>query len=180
MARIPPGIQLGSSRTPVLLRVLTAASALALAGAAVGAWEMRRHRQELAAIGTTATGSGASPAAADRELDRARSREAATLLRAGAERSARFGTALDAIAAAGPGDLRITGVELRPRGEAGGVEAAVAAEAPTSDAIAAFLASLAGMEAVQSTGEIQETRTSAGFVSVRVTVRLGPQRPEGF
>ena len=163
--------------------MLTVASALALAGAAVGAWEMRRHRHELAAIGTTGTGSGASPAAADRGLDqgldRARSREAATLLLAGAERSARFGTALDAIAAAGPGDLRITGVELRPGGEAGGVEAAVAAEAPTSDAVAAFLASLAGMDTVQSTGEIQETRTSAGFVSVRVTVRLGPGRPEG-
>ncbi len=185
MARVPPGIQLGRTRVPALARVLTGASALGLLLAAAGAWDLWRGREELAILGTAAADRqpldrdpasiARAPAAADGSPDSARSREAATLLVAGAERSARFGRALDVIATAGPRDLRVTGIELRPGGEAGDVEASVAAEAPTSAGIAEFLASLAGMDAVRSTGEIQEARTSAGLMSVRVTVRLASE-----
>ena len=177
MPRVPPGIQLGRTRTRTLLRALTGAAVLGLLVAAGGAFEVWRQREALGTLRTAGIEPDRAGAVADRDPGFVRSREAATLLLAGAGRVARFGAALDAVTSAASADLRITGIELRPGGETGGVEASVAAEAPSSAGVAAFLASLAGMEAVRSTGEIQEARTSTGFVSVRVTVRLAPQSP---
>ncbi len=181
MKRVPPGIQLGKTNSPVLLRAASAAVGLALLAGLGGAVSLWRGAAALRAIEMEGSGAVSGlPIDAPAALDLIRVGETAALLHVGAGGNApRFGAVLDVLGDAAPDGLRITGIELRPGAEPGIVEASIAAEAPDSNRIAAFLAALAGLDPVRSTREIQESRATGGAATVRVSLRFDAGAGDG-
>lgn len=172
MGRVSRGIQLGRTSSRAARTAISVAAAAAGVTAAVGAFEIWRRGEAFTAVeeGGTPARPGAPAAIAGHDPER--SRETEVLLVSGAQAAPRLGRVLDGLIAAGPDDLRITSIELRPGAGGRIVEASVAAEAPTPAGVAGFLATLAGLDSVRSTAEIQEMRSSAGIVTVRVTLRV--------
>ena len=78
---------------------------------------------------------------------------------------------------AAPPGLRITGIEVRPTGEGGRLNADIAAEAASRATAARFLTALVETESVLSTEVISETRQSDGSAAIRITARLESGRP---
>lgn len=181
MARVPAGIQLGKSVRPGLLRMVDALAAGLLLIAGWGGISLLAARSELASAGLPET--GGSPASETLPaLEAERAREAAAVLIAGVMDAPDLASAFGIVMATAPPSIRIAGIEIRPSGDAGGVEAVIAAEGESAAAVANFLTALADHESVSSTEVISETRQLDGAATVRITAQLdlagGPEEQE--
>ena len=170
MPRVPIGVQLGKSVRPGFLRVMEAVAAgMILLGAWGGAslWSIRSELAEAAGSPSGPGGTGISPAFEPEAV-----REAAVLLLAGAPDAPDLSAVFESVMEAAPPGIRIAGIEARPAGSTGQVEAVLAAEAASASAVADLLSALAGHQAVLSTEVISETRQSDGGAMVRITAQL--------
>lgn len=181
MSRRPCGIQLGRTAPTGLLRAAEAALVLALAVASWGAFAIWKTR--IPVFGAAGSGRSSEPVegvpvfAQDEQLGSIEAaREAAALLQSGAPGAARLGDVLALIVPMAPDGFRITGVEVRPRGSLGAVEATVSAEVTAAGAVAAFLDALAVEKTVISTGVITETRRRQRATTVQVTAEIEASR----
>ena len=178
MPRPVPGIQLGRSAQPALLR----GAELAAAGLGViavwGAVSLFGVRAELRDA-EAATRSAIPPpeqSGAETRAEPELARAAAVLLLSGALGAPDYGSVFETVAEAAPPGVRITGIEVRPKSETGRVLAAISAEAASGAAVAGFLSSLAGRESVLSTEIISETRRADGGATIRITAELDARR----
>lgn len=176
MRRAPAGIQLGKSVRPGFLRVLEGVTAGLIVVAAWGGISLWNTRAELADAALSGPGFPVSsdPGAADAPpaFEPTAAHDAAVLLLAGVLDAPDISAVFDNVMDTAPPGVRITGIEARPAGGAGRVEAVIAAEAVSAAAVAGFLSALAGHESVLSTEVISETRQTDGEAMVRITAEL--------
>lgn len=174
MGRVPTGVQLGRGVRPGLLRIL---EVLILGGVITGLWggaTLWRTRTDPRAAGPSGSSGSSAPGAAagTPAFAPAIAREAAVLLFAGVLEAPEISAALDTVRGTAPPGIRVAGVEVRPAGGPGRVEAVIAADADSAAAVAGFLSELADHDAVLSTEVISETRQTDGAVVVRITAQL--------
>ena len=180
MARVPAGIQLGKGVRPGLLRgldVLVAGMLFVVIWGGVSFWGVRAELAEVGLSGSSglsSAGVGVGGVAPAPEAGGAH--EASVLLLAGVVDTPDISAALDTVMGTAPPGIRIAGLEVRPATGAGRVEAVIAADAVSADAVARFLSELAASDSVLSTEVISETRQTDGAVLVRITAQLETER----
>lgn len=176
MGRPVPGVQLGRSARPAILRAAALAAvgfgALAVWGG-VSLFQVRAALREAARSAVPAAPPEAAGAPARLETEAARG--AAVLLLSGALDAPDYSGVFETIAEAAPAGIRIAGIEARP-GDPGRVLAEVSAEGDSETAVADFLSALGGREAVLSTEVISEIRRPNGGTTIRVTAELDASR----
>ena len=181
MARPPRGIQLGRRSDPALLRTLDLALVGASLFAAWGGVSLFRACTEFARAEAGIPQADPSVREENTEppegFDPDLVRQAAVLLDSGVLDAPVFGAILETVEGAAPPGLRITGIEVRPTGEGGRLNADIAAEAASRATAARFLTALVETESVLSTEVISETRQSDGSAAIRITARLESGRP---
>ena len=176
MRRAPTGIQLGKSVRPGFLRVLEGVIAGLIVLGAWGGISLWSIRAELADVARSGPGfpasSGPGGVDASPALESTAAHEAAVLLLAGVLDAPDISAVFDNVMETAPPGVRITGIEARPTGGTGRVEAVIAAEAVSASAVAGFLSALGDHESVLSTEVISETRQTDGEAMVRITAEL--------
>lgn len=183
MTRAPAGIQLGKTVRPGFLRgleFLVGGLALVAAWGGVSLWTVRAELADAALPGASPASPSDPAGPADvPSIEPRDAHQAAVLLLAGVLDAPDIGAAFDTVTQAVPSGVRITGVEVRPGGGPGRVEAVIAAEAASASAVAGLLSALGEHPSVLGSEVISETRQTTGAAMVRITVRLDAGRGPG-